>query len=132
MNAQDLAVLLAQYPRLVLCGYPRSGKTPLSLAVHDRPVVHTDDYIEGYTWDAAPEAIVTDCHGLKSYLLEGVRAPWALRAGLACDAVVWLENPATLAVLDPERLGIGKASRKVLDQWLSLGVCAHYYERETG
>lgn len=132
MNAQDLAVLLAQHPRLVLCGYPKSGKTPMSLSVHDRPVVHADDYIQGYSWDAAPEAMVADCYGLKSYLLEGVRAPWALRAGLACDAVVWLENAATRAVLDSGQAGIGAASRKVLDQWLALGAGAHYYEREVG
>lgn len=130
MTPQDFVSLLAQYPRLVLCGYPWAGKTPLSLAVHDRPVIHTDNYIEGYEWDAAPEAIVADCTGLRSYLLEGVRAPWALRAGLVPDAVLWVENPAKLAKLSAERMGIGAASRKVLDQWLALGVGCTYLERE--
>lgn len=130
MKPQDFATILAQYPRLVLCGYPWAGKTPLSLAVHDRPVIHTDNYIEGFEWDDAPGAIVADCHSLRSYLLEGVRAPWALRAGLVPDAVLWLENPATQAQLSTDRRGIGLASRKVLDQWLALGLGCAYLERE--
>ncbi len=128
MTPQDFAAMLTAYPRLVLCGPPESGKTTRYAAVaHDRPVVYTDDYI-GMAWDDVGPALVADCHSLKSYLLEGVRAPWALRAGLECDAVLWVERPG--AVLNDGQRGISMAARKVLDDWLMLGIPVPYFERE--
>lgn len=132
MNAQDFIAMLSEYPRLVLCGPPWAGKTPLSLAAHDRPVIHTDDYIEGYDWENVGPKLLEDCRNLRSYLLEGVRAPWALRAGLKPDAVLWVENQETWAKLDGQQQGIAMASRKVLDQWLDLGLDVAYFERELG
>ena len=107
--------------RLVLAGGPRAGKTTLAaILAAGRPVIHTDDYID-CGWDKAPAAIVQACQGLSSFVLEGCRAPWALREGLQVDGVLWLGK--SFVELNDGQAALAKAARSVLDEWLCTTSC---------
>jgi len=115
MNFPDL---LAQYPRIAIVGAPRTGKTSLTSQVSDRPVVHTDDWMDE-AWDAVPAHVATACDGLESFVVEGVRAPDALRkGGLEVDAVVYLSRPKVQQTPAQRDMGIGVHT--VLEQWAAL------------
>jgi hypothetical protein len=112
MNFQDL---LAQYPRIAIAGAPRTGKTSLTNQVSDRPVIHTDDWMER-PWEDVPALVAAACAGLEAFVLEGVRAPDALRkGGVEVDAVVWLSKPKVEQTPVQRSMGIGVHT--VLAQW---------------
>jgi hypothetical protein len=112
MNLQEL---LARYPRIVIAGAPRTGKTSLTQRVSDRPVIHTDDW-KNERWDDVPALVAEACAGMDSFVLEGVRAPDALReGGLGVDAVVWLSTPKVPQTPAQRAMGVGVHT--VLAQW---------------
>lgn len=109
-----LAEALAKYPRIAIAGGPKVGKTTLSQQVADRPVIHTDDWIEA-PWEDVPHIVIAACKDKPRYVVEGVQVPRALRKGLEVDAVVWLDQP--FAHLNPRQVGMAKAVQTVLDGW---------------
>lgn len=94
------AAALATSPRVVLGGSSRSGKTTVFAAsVTDRPIVHTDDWLDGgryhdpdLDWDGIARDIVRRTPA-GPVLVEGVRATGVLSAGLVADCLVWLPTP---------------------------------------
>lgn len=96
--------LLAAHPRVALGGTPKAGKTTVFAPLcTDRPIVHTDDFIEDMTdvgaaerarrWKEAADKALVQCSGLPAFLLEGVRATGVIKAGLEIDVLVWLGTP---------------------------------------
>lgn len=76
----DKNELLKEYKKIVVIGYPHSGKTTLvnSWNVTDRIVVHTDDYIkEGF--EAGLYSIMDTIKEAESYIVEGVQGYRLLR-----------------------------------------------------
>ena len=104
MNFPDL---LAQYPRILIAGPPRTGKTTLTRQVSDRPVVHTDDWMH-HDWADVPALVAEACAGLEAFVLEGVRGPDALRnGGVMVDCVVWLSKPKVQQTVVQRGMGVG-------------------------
>lgn len=114
----NFAELLTQYPRICITGAPRTGKTSLIRQVSDRPVIHTDDWMH-HDWADVPALVAAACGGLEAFVVEGVRAPDALRnGGVMVDCVVWLSKPK----VEQTQLqrGMGKGVHTVLEQWAAL------------
>ena len=105
-------------PRVAICGPSRTGKTTLAAKVTDgRDVVHTDDFI-GLLPDRGGGALIAESlENTTSFVLEGVKAANALRAGLAVDAVIWLDTPHVPHTDGQARQA--KAVRTVFEQWLA-------------
>lgn len=115
MNFTDL---LAQYPRIVIAGAPRTGKTSLTRQVSDRPVIHTDDWMDS-DWETVPALVAGACAGLPAFVLEGVRGPDAMRkGGVMVDCVVWLSRPKVQQTPVQRNMGVGVHT--VLEQWAAL------------
>jgi hypothetical protein len=96
------AALLEAHPRVAIGGGPKSGKTTFAALCHDRPTVHTDDYIQeskgtvaerAAAWKAAAELAVVECSKHAAFLVEGVRVTRVLKLGVEVDVLVWLETP---------------------------------------
>lgn len=90
MTAEEALAL----PRVAICGPAKTGKSTLASTVQDgRDVVHTDDFI-GILPETGGGAIIAESlAGKTAFVLEGVKAANALRAGLVVDAVIWLSQP---------------------------------------
>lgn len=115
MNFLDL---LAQHSRIAVVGAPRTGKTSCTRQVSDRPVIHTDDWMD-WPWEEVPGLVAAACNGHESFVVEGVRAPDALRkGGLKVDAVVYLSRPKVAQTPAQRAMGIG--IHTVLEQWAAL------------
>lgn len=115
MNFQDL---LSQYPRVVIAGAPRTGKTSFTRTVSDRPVIHTDDWMD-WPWRDVPALVAAACLGLSSFVLEGVRAPDVLRsAELEVDVVLWLKTAKVEQT--PAQKSMGAGVHTVLAEWAAL------------
>ncbi len=107
--------LLAKYPRICVAGPPRTGKTTYTSKVSDRPVIHTDDWMD-WPWRDVPELVAQECAKHDSFVVEGVRAPDAMRrGGLEVDAVLWLATPKTTQTEAQRSMGVGVHT--VLAQW---------------
>lgn len=112
---------LKTYPRIAICGGPNVGKTTLARMVKDRPVIHTDSFMER-SWEAVPHAVIAKVYdetggGKDPFVIEGVQAPRTLRKGLEVDAVLWLDQP-----LEPESKGqasMRKGCMTVLADWFA-------------
>lgn len=91
------------HPRVAIGGGPKSGKTTVFAALcHDRPTVHTDDYIQeskgtvaerAAAWKAAAELAVVECVKHAAFIVEGVRVTRVLQLGVEVDVLVWLDKP---------------------------------------
>lgn len=105
-------------PRVAICGPSKAGKTTLAAKVHDgRDVVHTDDFI-GLLPETGGGAILAESLADKpTFLLEGVKVANALRAGLAVDAVIWLDRPHIPHTDGQARQAAG--IRTVFGEWLA-------------
>ncbi len=108
--------LLAQYPRLAITGAPRTGKTTFTMQVKDRPVIHTDDWMD-WPWAQVPELVGVACSQHEQFVVEGVQVPRTLRKGLVeVDAVLYLTEPKTEQTPAQRAMGAGVV-HKVLDEW---------------
>jgi hypothetical protein len=105
--------------RIAIAGPPRAGKTTFAKAVADgRKVIHTDDFIENTTYAVIGETLVSAAAGLDRFVMEGVRVPQALRAGLVVDVVIWSATPKLL--LSHGQAIMAKGTRTVFDEWLAM------------
>jgi hypothetical protein len=105
-------------PRVAIVGPPRAGKTTLAdKHAGQREVVHTDDFMQ-LDYEVLGVALSGYCAGKPAFVLEGVRAAHALRAGLDVDAAIWLETP--FVELTPRQLDMAKGTRTVWNQWIQL------------
>lgn len=104
-------------PRVAICGPARTGKTTLANTVVDgRDIVHTDDFI-GLLPESGTGALIAETLAeTPTFVLEGVRAANALRAGLKVDAVIWLSEPK--AEWRQGHYVQAKGVRTVFDEWL--------------
>lgn len=101
--------VLDRYPRVAIAGPPKCGKTTLALLATDRPVVHTDAFIDK-GWAEQPAIIIDACRDLSRVLVEGIQVGRALRKGLKVDAVVWLDRPHAQLSEGQERMAKGVAT----------------------
>ncbi len=111
--------ILKKYDRVAICGVVNGGKTTLSRLVRDRPVIHTDSFMN-VTWEDAPnkifEMVVRSIeHDDKKFVVEGIQVPRTLRKGLEVDVVLWLNVP--LEENSTRQNGMSKGSKTVLDEW---------------
>lgn len=105
-------------PRVAICGPSQTGKTTLSKTVTDgRDVVHTDDFI-GVLPEAGGGAIIAESlAGKQTFLIEGVKAANALRAGLEVDVAIWA---GTVHVPHTDgQARQAKGVQTVWDQWVA-------------
>jgi hypothetical protein len=115
-EARFLAAL-QQHQRVVIAGVGGSGKTTLSELVKDRPVLHTDDYINGQHWDDAPKRCA---EGVPPgpVVIEGVRA--LATAKLLKDPVtlvIWLDQPHASVRHTPEQARAAAGRRTNFAKW---------------
>ncbi len=105
--------------RIAIAGPPRAGKTTwlTPRAEAGRKVIHTDDFIESTAYAVIGETLVSAAFGLDRFVMEGVRVPQALRAGLVVDVVIW-SNEKTL--LSHGQAIMAKGTRTVFDEWLAM------------
>jgi len=78
--------------RVAITGPPKSGKTTLSGLVTDRPVFHTDDWID-LPWKDIPVAILGATQHLDRFVVEGIQVPRAIKRGLEVDVILVLDEP---------------------------------------
>lgn len=106
-----------QLPRVAICGPANAGKSTLAAKVTDgRDVVHTDDFIHlGH--EGLGDIIAGALHDKPAFVLEGVKAANALRAGLEVDVAIYLgelhEEPTRGQEIQ------AKGIRTVWDQWVA-------------
>ncbi len=108
--------ILSRFPRVAIIGGARTGKTSLSLAVSDRPVIHTDDFIDR-GWENSPAAVLSAASPHSRFVVEGVTAARALRDGLEVDAVVHLTRVKTR--LTARQRGLNKGTETIIRDWRS-------------
>lgn len=105
-------------PRVAICGPSKTGKTTLANTVTDgRDVVHTDDFIGVLPEAGGGKLIAESLADKTSFVLEGVKAANALRAGLAVDVAIWLEVPHQAHTDGQARQARGVQT--VFDEWLA-------------
>jgi hypothetical protein len=104
-------------PRVAICGPSRTGKTTLANTVQDgRDIVHTDDFIGMLPETGGGAMIAESLASTPSFVLEGVKAANALRAGLVVDVAIWA---GTVHVPHTDgQARQAKAVRTVFDQWV--------------
>lgn len=84
---------LRTHKRIAVTGGHGTGKTTLCERVHDRQVIHTDDFMH-LEWSACSEKVRDVVNALSGpIVVEGVRVPHALRKGMLVDCVIWLDSP---------------------------------------
>ncbi|MEC9048861.1 MAG: hypothetical protein VYA51_12695 [Planctomycetota bacterium] len=110
--------------RLIITGYPRTGKTTLGRTLrdeHDWALYSTDDLIPLGWSEASAYAAATWLTLPGPWIIEGVAAPRMLRKFLAarpdekpCDEILLQRTP--FEVLTPRQAGMGKGVAKVLEE----------------
>jgi hypothetical protein len=121
----NLQELLDKYDKVAVAGAPKTGKTTLVQSVRaDRPILHTDDYISGRTWDEQLDALMAAVEGLDRFLVEGVQVPRMLRKGMVVDAVFELTNEPFLH-LSPGQRRLASTMRKILREWGEVTCESH-------
>ena len=94
MTPKGFQRILDKFNRVALSGAIMSGKTLLLDGVQaNREVLHTDDVRVNASFEDAPHVIVRALGAVPQFILAGMLAPHALRAGLQVDAVVWIDQP---------------------------------------
>lgn len=105
-------------PRVAICGGPRVGKTTLANECGRADVTHTDDFIElfrGLDRRQVAETLCGALAGHEAFVLEGVWAAHALRAGLKVDVAIWLDEPKVERT--PQQESMAKGIQTVFDEW---------------
>lgn len=110
--------ILKRYPRVVVTGPSGCGKSTLAdeVRVDDRPILRSDDFKQ-HAFEDVPFAIIeASKHAGPSWVAEGVMLPRALRKGLQCDAIVYLDKPRRPQL--PGQVAQGKGMvGKVFTEW---------------
>lgn len=107
--------IISKHKKVAIGGAPKVGKTTLASAAHDRPIYHTDDFMQ-MPWAEIPILINKKLEFEDSYVLEGVQVPRCLRKGLTPDAMIWLSSPKLF--LSKGQLGMAKACETIFREWL--------------
>lgn len=113
LNATAFLTLLSRYRRIGIVGAPKAGKTTLTALVTDRPVIHTDDWIDAGWADAPLKVIEAITSPDAPFVVEGVIVPRAVRKGLQLDALLFLPTP--LAQLNARQVAMVIAQLTVLE-----------------
>lgn len=111
------AGLLKRFDRIVITGPSGCGKSTLAdeVRVDDRPILRSDDFKQ-HSWEEVPWAIITAAAKAgPSWTFEGVMGARALRKGLQCDAVVYLDKPRRPQL--PGQVAQGKGIMTVFREW---------------
>jgi hypothetical protein len=108
-RTRELARALAEHRRIAICGAPETGKSKLVEGVTDRPIVHTDDWLD-YPIADQPLRIVEACRGEEAFVIEGTLVARALRKGLGVDVLLWLVKPMGKQTPKQKALGKGLAT----------------------
>lgn len=88
---------IKRFDKIVIVGFPKTGKTIISDKIFDdRKVVHTDDFIDKSSWDKAPEDIIRSVRDLDCFAIEGIQGMRVLRKGnrlgiFKADAIVYMK-----------------------------------------
>lgn len=75
---------IEKYNKIVVIGYPKSGKTITSNKISkmlNYEVIHTDDYINIYSWADQPIELIKIIKEKEKYIIEGVQGYRVLRTG---------------------------------------------------
>lgn len=74
-----------KYNRIIIIGYPKSGKSTLFNKITSRTeskdyyLLQTDDYIKNYSYEDALYKIIEDLKGENKYIVEGIQGYRLLR-----------------------------------------------------
>lgn len=110
--------ILKRYDRVVVTGPSGCGKSTLSdeVQIDDRPILRSDDF-KHYDFESVPFEIIKAANEAgNKWVAEGVMLPRALRKGLECDAVVYLEKPRRPQLRGQIIQGRGMVG-KVFQEW---------------
>lgn len=107
--------ILERSERVAITGPPRCGKSALLDGVRDRPVLSTDRFRQT-PWSEIPAEVLRWCRGRTHWVVEGCQVARALRRGLWCSAVLWLDRP--LSTLDRGQKTMAKTVHKVFNDFL--------------
>lgn len=104
--------ILDTYPRVLLSGAVRSGKSLLlGETAPGREVFHTDRLRGGVEFVRFGETVRDLLGRVPRFVLAGNVAPQALKSGLMVDAVVWIERSR-----DPA-CGVSPNLRRLVEDW---------------
>lgn len=117
MSAEEV---FAKYDRVVVVGGPLAGKSRM-VANLERPVIHTDDFME-LPWAKVPQELIAAVCEHPRWAMEGVQTARALRKGLECDAVILIKGAAQ--PVTTRQAGMHKAIRTILADWLDTNPAA--------
>lgn len=114
---------LKPYKKIVIIGMPRAGKTTLSNKLNRHNTVHTDDFIDEWSWDETPEKLIDNYGHLYEYCIEGVQGYRLLRTGLRDGSF----EPEVVVICQSsspplkKHLAMRKSLEKIYADWLALG-----------
>jgi hypothetical protein len=76
---------LENYNKIVMVGLPRAGKTKTSKKMAsfiNYELIHTDDYMNKYTWEEQPKKLISIISEKEKYIIEGIQCYRILRTGV--------------------------------------------------
>lgn len=99
--------------KIIIVGYPYTGKTRFANHFFGDQVIHTDDYID-FGWDKCVDFIVEKVRLEEKWIIEGVQGFRIMRRMLQIDRII----PDLVVYLDPLRDALERhiAMRKGLDK----------------
>jgi hypothetical protein len=109
--------LLDTYPRVVIAGGPRCGKTTLAEDIekrNDRRVFYDTEF-RRFDWPAVPHAMIGATAHLDRFCLESVNVGRALRKGLKVDAVIYLHKPHVPRT--SRQIAMAKGVHTIFNDW---------------
>lgn len=84
--------LLKRYNRIAVVGGPVTGKSIITEAVTDRPVIHSDD-LHDSSWSGKSEDLKKEAEKHDRFVIAGIAADRAVRKGLEVDVLVHCTRP---------------------------------------
>lgn len=108
--------------RIGIIGAPGSGKTTLCAGVRALAprlsVVHTDDYINEYSFSECAPALVARFGNQPDTIIEGVQCARMLKYGYTPDLVAYLSKPS----VNPRHRSLSTLQVKAWQQWEGLAL----------
>lgn len=106
--------------KLLICGYPRAGKTEYSKQFEN--VIHTDDYMEKYDFKEVIYKILEDIKDKDDWVIEGIQCVRLFRKMLQTgeslpEKVIWISSKYQA---DKKHKGVRKMLDKVWSDCLEL------------